>query len=129
MNKTALKIIVSLVLMGLSSVLVLAAEVSIKVFFSSSFTDTEYQQRIITKVNANWQSSGELAAPGSKAIIVLKCDRNGEVTYQKVYRSSGNRAFDADADSCLQRSAPFPPLPPAYRDPYLEIHFHFLVEE
>ncbi|MBN2430759.1 MAG: TonB C-terminal domain-containing protein [Acidobacteria bacterium] len=129
MNTLWRKVSGSLLLLCLTMAAALAAQVRIKAFFSSSFTDTEYQQRVIAKVNANWQSSGEMAAAGSKTIIVLKCDRNGAVNYQKVYRSSGNRTFDGDAEACLNRSAPFPPLPPAYRDPYLEIHFHFLVEE
>jgi len=109
----------------LMSFLQAAEKVKIRAFFNSSFTDTDYQQKVISKVNANWKSSDETAPAGAKVVYVLKLDRNGVVGYKKLLRSSDNTTFDKDAGDCLDRSIPFDPLPASYRNPYLEIHFHF----
>lgn len=104
-----------------------AAGVSIRAYFTSAFTDTTYQRNFISKVIANWKPTAETPPVGKKTVYILRLNREGQVSYKKLHMSSGSQKFDQDAEKCIDRAAPFDPLPSSFRYPYLEVHVHFEV--
>jgi hypothetical protein len=105
----------------------LGAGVSIRGYFTSAFTDANYQRQAVNTVIANWKSPAKLPAPGKKTVFILRVNRDGSVGYKKLNLSSGLPVFDEAAEKCLSRSTPFKPLPVSFRYPYMEVHFHFEV--
>lgn len=92
---------------------------------------TSYLARIVASVKRNWFA----AMPPS-----VQMGDQGRVTLQfKIYRdgtvpdgdpglmgSSGKEPLDRAAISSIRASSPFPPLPPAFSGPYIELRFMFL---
>lgn len=93
----------------------------------SNFPFTYYLQIIIDRVSNNWFTS--LVDPGIsgsfQATVHFKIYKNGQTSELKIEESSGIRSLDLSALRAIQTSAPFPPLPGAYKDEYLGIYLIF----
>ena len=90
----------------------------------SNFPFTYYLQIIIDRVSNNWFTS--LVYPGIlgsfQATVHFKIYKNGQISELKIEESSGIKSLDLSAFRAIQTSAPFPPLPGAYKDEYLGIY-------
>jgi TonB family protein len=93
----------------------------------SNFPYTYYLQIITDKVSANWFTS--LVDPGVsgnfQTVIYFKIQKDGQISDLKVEEKSGVDPLDLSALRAVRASAPFPPLPRDYEDPYLAIHLIF----
>ncbi|MQY60971.1 TonB family protein [bacterium] len=93
----------------------------------SNFPFTYYLQIIIDRVSNNWFTS--LVDPGIlgsfQATVHFKIYKNGQISELKIEESSGIKSLDLSAFRAIQTSAPFPPLPGAYKDEYLGIYLIF----
>jgi TonB family protein len=93
----------------------------------SSFPFTYYLQIIIDRVSNNWFTS--LVSPGItgsfQSTVHFMIYKNGQISEPKIEESSGIRSLDLSALRAIKTSAPFPPLPGAYKDEYLGIYLIF----
>ncbi len=90
------------------------------------FPFSYYLEAIERKVSRNWFSAVSSGKEGLTCIIYFRLGRNGNVVDVRVERGSGNNYFDRAAIRAVRSSAPFPPLPRAFSESYLGIHFTFL---
>jgi protein TonB len=51
--------------------------------------------------------------------------RSGKAVDIQVEMTSGDKGYDYAALSAVQDAAPFPPLPPGFKDKFLSVHFEF----
>ena len=92
---------------------------------------TSYLARIVASVKRNWFSvmpeSARLCDQG-RVVLQFRIYRNGMVPDQEpgLMGSSGKEPLDRAAISSIRASSPFPPLPPAFSGPYIELRFMFL---
>ena len=93
------------------------------------FPFSYYLAAIERKVSANWFSAVSEGASGMTCIVYFRLRRDGSVDDAKIETSSGNAYFDRAALRAVRSSSPFPPLPRAFPDQYLGIHFTFVQKE
>ena len=62
-------------------------------------------------------------------MIYFRVHRDGSVSHSSIEQSSGLFIFDQAAQRAVVTSAPMPPLPQAYNDSYLGVHFSFSYKE
>ena len=90
----------------------------------------DYLQRVYLTVKRNWfavmPASVQLGDQGRVALI-FKIRRDGTVaeTDPEVYSGSGKEPLDRAAVSSIRASNPFPPLPPAFKGPYIELRYTY----
>lgn len=73
--------------------------------------------------SALWgQWSSRMPRQGGQAIVVFTIMPNGSVVDVRTEETSGDAAFDLVALSAVQDSAPFPPLPRGFPEPFLKVH-------
>ena len=82
-----------------------------------------YISQVRTSLWSQWSS--HMPAGAAEATVMFTLLRNGSVVDLRVESSSGDSAFDFQAMSAVQDSAPFPHLPPGFREPFLKIHVKF----
>lgn len=92
---------------------------------------TSYLARIVASVKRNWLSvMPESARMGEQGRVVLqfRIFRDGLVPNNEpgLMGTSGKEPLDRAAISSIRASSPFPPLPPAFSGPYIELRFMFL---
>lgn len=90
------------------------------------FPFSYYLEAIERKVSQNWFSGTSGGGEGLNCVVYFRLGRNGGVTDVRIEQSSGNSYFDRTALRAVRGSAPFPPLPRAFTESYLGIHFTFL---
>ena len=94
---------------------------------AASFPFTYYLRAVERKISSNWEpvvqgiSSGE----ARRVIVAFRITRDGSVQQVAVEKSSGLSFFDQSALRAVKRSAPLPPLPDAFPEDSLGIHFGF----
>lgn len=93
------------------------------------FPFSYYLAAIERKVSANWFSAVSEGASGITCVVYFRLRRDGSVDDAKLETSSGNAYFDRAALRAVKSSSPFPPLPRAFPDQYLGIHFTFVQKE
>jgi len=93
------------------------------------FPFSYYLAAIERKVSANWFSAVSEGASGITCVVYFRLRRDGSVDDAKIETSSGNAYFDRAALRAVKSSSPFPPLPRAFPDQYLGIHFTFVQKE
>ncbi len=93
------------------------------------FPFSYYLAAIERKVSQNWFSSSSGKGEGFSCVVYFKMNRNGSVSGVKIEESSGNTYFDRSALRAIRSSEPFPPLPRAFTDPWLGIHFTFIQKD
>ena len=90
------------------------------------FPFSYYLAAIERKVSQNWFSSSSGKGEGYSCVVYFRMNRNGSVSDLRIEESSGNSYFDRSALRAIRSSDPFPPLPRAFTDPWLGIHFTFI---
>lgn len=81
------------------------------------------------RVSENWFSAVSEGGTGLTCIVYFRLMRDGSVADARVETSSGNGYFDRAAMRAVKSAAPFPPLPRAFTDAYLGIHFTFVQKD
>jgi len=71
------------------------------------------------------QWSGRMPKDQGECVVVFTLLPNGSFVDLRTEESSGDAAFDLCALSAVQDGAPYPPLPPGFKDPFLKIHVAF----
>ncbi len=81
------------------------------------------------RVSENWFSAASEGGTGLTCVVYFRLMRDGSVSDARVETSSGNAYFDRSALRAVKSAAPFPPLPRAFTDAFLGIHFTFVQKE
>ena len=89
------------------------------------FPFSYYLSAIERKVSENWLSAQGGRDGGILCVVYFKLSRNGRVSDLQVETSSGNAHFDRSALRAIRSADPFPPLPRAFGESWLGIHFTF----
>ena len=99
---------------------------------TSAMTDGDfrfayYLAAIRNKIGSRWGPPSEMDNRGRpiKTVLYFRVQRDGKVSQVSVESSSGYAFFDQTAMRALLAAAPLPPLPAAYTDNYLGVHFGF----
>ncbi len=93
------------------------------------FPFSYYLSAIERKVSQNWFSGVTSGAEGLTCLVFFRLRRDGRVDDVRVEQSSGNTYFDRSAMRAVRSAAPFPPLPRAFTEDYLGIHFTFVQKD
>lgn len=93
------------------------------------FPFSYYLSAVERKVSQNWFSSVSTGEEGLRCIVYFQLRRNGSVSDVRVEEGSGNSYFDRSALRAIRTSSPFPPLPKAFTESFLGIHFTFLQKD
>ncbi|MBI3794288.1 MAG: TonB family protein [Nitrospinae bacterium] len=91
----------------------------------------EWYLRVMeNKVYGNWDTLKEnlFSDRAVKAVVSFVIGRQGNLAKLEIEESSYNADVDASALNAVRQSAPFPPLPPGYKDDSLDVHFGFTIE-
>lgn len=89
------------------------------------FPFSYYLSAIERKVSENWLSTQGGRDGGISCIVYFRLSRNGRVGELRVETPSGNSHFDRSALRAIRSADPFPPLPRAFGESWLGIHFTF----
>lgn len=89
------------------------------------FPFSYYLAAIERKVSQNWYSGVSSGVEGFTCLVFFRLRRDGRIDDVRVEQSSGNTYFDRSAMRAVRSAEPFPPLPRAFTDNYLGIHFTF----
>jgi len=98
---------------------------SLQVFFASDFTDQAYQKKVYDKVGSLWRRPPADPKRGAKTVVITTIGRDGKGAPPLLHMKSGSDAWDTAALAAVKSASPFPPLPAAYPQPGVEVHFHF----
>lgn len=93
------------------------------------FPFSYYLEAIERTVSRNWFAGAAGSAAGLSCVVYFRLDRGGGVHDIRIERGSGSSFFDRSALRAVRSSAPFPPLPRAFTDSYLGIHFTFVQKD
>jgi TonB family protein len=88
-----------------------------------------YLSAIERKVSQNWFSGVSSGGGGLSCIVYFRLSRDGRIADLRVEQTSGNSYFDRSATRAVRSAAPFPPLPRAFVDEFLGIHFTFVQKD
>ena len=89
------------------------------------FPYPEYLRNLVSQIYRRWDRSGQSGRRAEFTFLIL---RDGTVREIKTLRSSGNFAFDLDAQGAIESAAnakAFGPLPDGYPSDVLPITFYF----
>ncbi len=89
------------------------------------FPFSYYLEAVERKISQNWYSGVSSGTGGISCIVYFRLNRDGGASDVRIEQSSGNQYFDRTALRAVMNSAPFPPLPRAFEDSFLGIHFTF----
>jgi TonB family protein len=90
------------------------------------FPFSYYLEAIERKVSQNWFAGSSGVGDGVSCVVYFRLQRNGRVSDVRIERASGSSYFDRSALRAVRSASPFPPLPKAFNDAYLGIHFTFV---
>jgi protein TonB len=82
----------------------------------------QYYFAMLRKVNEQWwlTGAGSIRTPRIPIITVVLA-RNGDLVERFIAQGSGDREYDKKILQAVDSAAPFPPLPPTYRDPFFKV--------
>jgi protein TonB len=89
------------------------------------FPFSYYLSAIERKVSENWLSAAGGRDGGISCVVYFRLSRNGRVSDLRVETPSGSSHFDRSALRAVKSAEPFPPLPRAFGESWLGIHFTF----
>jgi protein TonB len=81
------------------------------------------------RVSENWFSAVSEGGTGLTCVVYFRLMRDGSASDARIETSSGNAYFDRSAVRAVKSAAPFPPLPRAFTDAFLGIHFTFVQKD
>jgi TonB family protein len=93
------------------------------------FPFSYYLGAIERKVSDNWFSASVEHGKSLSCIVFFRLDRSGRISALGLQEGSGDSYFDRAALRAIESSAPFPPLPGAFDEPALGIHFRFMQKD
>ena len=93
------------------------------------FPFSYYLVAIERKVSQNWYAGSSGGGGGLSCVVYFRLHRDGSVRDARIEQGSGNSYFDRSALRAVRSSAPFPPLPKAFNDSFLGIHFTFVQKD
>ena len=79
-----------------------------------------YITRVRQMLWQQWQA--RMPKQAGECVIVFSLLPNGAVTDLRAETSSGDSSFDLAALAAAQDAAPYPPLPQAFKEPFLKVH-------
>lgn len=79
-----------------------------------------YISQIRASLWSRW--SKKMPRQAGQAVVVFTLLPGGKLVDLRIESSSGDSALDLAAQAAVQDSAPFPPLPKGFREPFLKIH-------
>ncbi|MFO7568676.1 MAG: TonB family protein [Smithellaceae bacterium] len=86
----------------------------------------EYSAFVQARIKSNWSLPDALRpATNTLTIIEIRIARDGNPEYIGFEKRSGNSYYDESALRAVKKSAPFPPLPEAYKRNSIEIGIRF----
>ena len=89
----------------------------------------EYYSRVSDVVTANWVAP-EITLPADLTCTVeIPVAADGLAPGSKIRKSSGNADFDQSVMLAIEKSAPFPSLPPEFKGQTVEVWIKFYSEE
>ena len=82
----------------------------------------QYYFAMLRKVNEQWwlTGAGSIRTPRIPVITVVLA-RNGDLVERFIEQGSGDREYDKKILQALDAAAPFPPLPPTFRDQFFKV--------
>lgn len=82
----------------------------------------EYYFAMLRKVNEQWwlAGAGSVRTPRIPVITIV-LNRNGDLVKRFIEQGSGDPEYDRKILQSLDAAAPFPPLPPTYRDFFFKV--------
>jgi len=90
------------------------------------FPFSYYLGAIQRKVSANWFAKSGKHGSTVSCVVYFRLGRKGGVSGLRIEKRSGDPFFDRAALRAIRSSEPFPPLPRAFTEPSLGIHFKFV---
>jgi TonB family protein len=96
---------------------------------AANFPFAYFLSGVERKVSENWFSAVAEGASGLTCVVYFRLLRDGSVADVRLETSSGNAYFDRAAVRAVKSAVPFPPLPRAFPNEYLGIHFTFVQKE
>ena len=93
------------------------------------FPFSYYLSAVERKVSQNWFSGVSSGVEGLTCLVFFRLRRDGRVEDVRIEQGSGNTYFDRSAMRAVRSAAPFPPLPRAFTEDYLGIHFTFVQKD
>lgn len=90
-----------------------------------------YIDAVVDKIQGNWVKPFMSVTPAQtpEAVIYFVITKVGQVKDIRVEKSSGIAALDRAAESAIQNSQPFPPLPAQWTEPDLAFQLTFQYSE
>ncbi|MGK7898011.1 MAG: TonB family protein [Xenococcus sp. (in: cyanobacteria)] len=82
-----------------------------------------YFSEIKRRVKRNWNP--RYSTREHTTVLSFSIQRNGQITFLKVRRTSGSQKVDQQALDAVQKSGPFDPLPGNYPSEMLNVEFNF----
>jgi protein TonB len=89
------------------------------------FPFSYYLSAIERRVSENWLSAAGGRDGGVSCVVYFRLSRNGRVSELRIETPSGDSYFDRSALRAIRSAEPFPPLPRAFGESWLGIHFTF----
>lgn len=89
------------------------------------FPFSYYLGAIERKVSSNWFSASVEHGKNLSCTVFFRLNRSGRISGLRLQKGSGDSYFDRAALRAIKSSVPFPPLPGAFDEPSLGIHFRF----
>ncbi|MCX5754350.1 MAG: TonB family protein [Candidatus Krumholzibacteria bacterium] len=96
---------------------------------AASFPFGYFLAAIERRVSENWFSAVSEGGTGLTCVVYFRLMRDGSASDARIETSSGNAYFDRAAVRAVKSAAPFPPLPRAFTDAFLGIHFTFVQKD
>ena len=82
-----------------------------------------YFAEIKRRVKRNWNPKYSLE--DHTTVVSFAIQRNGQISFLKIRRTSGSQTVDREALEAVQKSGPFDPLPTNYPSEMLNVEFNF----
>ncbi len=83
-----------------------------------------------SRIYGNWDTfrSNFFTNRQVRVTVFFQLGRDGQISGLAIEHSSLNDEVDETALAAVRNSAPFPPLPPGYKEKSLEVHFGFVLQ-
>jgi len=96
---------------------------------AANFPFSYFLSAIERRVSDNWFSAVSEGVAGLTCVVYFRLNRDGSVSDARLETSSGNAYFDRAALRAVKSAVPFPPLPKAFTEAFLGIHFTFMQKD